>query len=84
MVVFTFDSVDLICSMLLTVNNIEKAAIFYNDGKKLCKVVGFDVVNDDFEVNGMSVEYERQYVLTLLDGSTLRVRLIGDTMVVES
>jgi hypothetical protein len=32
----------------------------------------------------MSVEYERQYVLTLLDGSTLRVRLLGDTMVVES
>ncbi len=84
MVVFSFDSIDLICSMLLTVNDIEKTAIFYNNGKELCKVVGFKVLSNDFEINGMSVEHEHQYVLTLLDGSTLKVTLTGETMMVES
>ena len=84
MIVFTFDSLDLICSMLSTVKDITKTAIFYNNGTILLKVVDFKILNDNLGRRLLNIDYEHKYVFTLFDGSSLRVSLIGDTMVIDT
>ncbi|OLQ79516.1 hypothetical protein BIT28_17605 [Photobacterium proteolyticum] len=58
-------------------------AIFFDDRRTLRKVTNFESINDFFEINGMLQEHTKKYIVTLIDGFKLTVKVTGNSMVID-